>query len=147
MHTDESVFTRSSVHSLYNSHIWATENLHSIRQSSFQQRFIVNFWTGIVNDYIIGPCVIRDRLDGAPYANFLQEMLPVLLEDVHLYVRESMGFERDGASPDFAGRVLDKNSPSKWFWRGGAIFWSAWPPISLFMNMLQGKCSGSRRSN
>jgi hypothetical protein len=84
-----------------------------------------------------------DCLGGASYVNFLKEMLPILLEDV----RESMRFQRHGASPDFASRILDNISPSRGIGRGVAVSWSAWPPRSLFVSMLQGKCSGLRRSN
>jgi hypothetical protein len=56
---------RSCVHSLHNLRLWATENPHTTRHPSFQQWFSVSFWDSIVDDYVIGPYVTPDRLDGA----------------------------------------------------------------------------------
>ena len=53
--TDESLFTREGVFNTHNMHHWATENPHASRQSSFQRRFKVNVWAGIVGDQLIGP--------------------------------------------------------------------------------------------
>jgi hypothetical protein len=72
---------------LHNLHIWAEENPHPTRSSSFQYRFSVDVWAGIVDDHLTGPYVI-DRIDGAQYLNFLQESLPILMDDLPLNVRQ-----------------------------------------------------------
>jgi hypothetical protein len=62
---------------------WATLNLHVTRRPSFQQGFSVKVWT--VDDYVIGPYVIQDRLGGANQGDFLEETLPILLKDGPLH--------------------------------------------------------------
>jgi hypothetical protein len=101
----EEVFTRRCVHNFY---LWATDNPHVIHQSSFRQRFSVNFWAVIVNDCVIGPYVIQDCLGGA----FLEEMLSLLLENLDIPVGESTWLQLDGDPHHFARRVrnwLDRN--------------------------------------
>jgi hypothetical protein len=63
--TDEAGFTRDGVMNLHNLHVWAEENSHPTRSSSFQHRFSVNVWAGIVDDHLIEPCVIEDCIGGA----------------------------------------------------------------------------------
>jgi hypothetical protein len=53
--TDEAEFTRDGAMNLHNLHVWAEENPHPTRSSSFQHRFSVNIWAGIVDDHLIGP--------------------------------------------------------------------------------------------
>jgi hypothetical protein len=89
--TDKAVFA-SGVRNLHNLHVWATENLHATRHSSFQHRFSVNIWAGIVDDY-----VIQDCLGGAQYSDFPEETLPLLLENVPLH--EHVVSTRRGPSP------------------------------------------------
>jgi hypothetical protein len=59
---------------------------------SLQQRFSVNVWAGSIDYYIIRLYVLENRFNGEHYANFLEEMLPCLLENVHLHVFESRWF-------------------------------------------------------
>jgi hypothetical protein len=59
--TDEAGFTRDGVMNLHNLHVWAAENPRPTRSSSFQHRFSVNFWAGIVDDHLIGPYVNRSH--------------------------------------------------------------------------------------
>jgi hypothetical protein len=92
------VFTGNCVH---NFHVWAADDPHVIRQSSFQQRFSFNFWAVIVNGCAIGPYIMQDSLGGA----FLKEMLSLLLENLHLPVGESMLLQLDGDPHHFVRRV------------------------------------------
>jgi hypothetical protein len=69
--TGEAVFRTSAVHNINNLHVWETEDPHTIHHSIFQQRFRVNVWARIVDDYVIGPCVIQGHFRGIQYANFL----------------------------------------------------------------------------
>jgi hypothetical protein len=78
--TDEAGFTRDGVMNLHNLHVWAEENPHPTRSSSFQHRFSVNVWAGIVDDQLIGSYVIEDRIGDAQYLSFLQETLPLLMD-------------------------------------------------------------------
>jgi hypothetical protein len=40
-------------------HVWATKNPHASRHSSFQHRYRVKLWTGIIDDYVIRPMQYR----------------------------------------------------------------------------------------
>ncbi|CAH1968563.1 unnamed protein product [Acanthoscelides obtectus] len=71
-------------------------NPHAVRRAHFQQTFSVNVWAGMVNGMLIEPFILPNRLDGMQYLDFLRNILPSLLEDVPLSVRQSMWFLHDG---------------------------------------------------
>jgi hypothetical protein len=74
---DKAGFMRVGVMNLHNLHVWAEENPHPTRSSSFQHRFSVNVWAGIVDDHLIGLYTTEDCIGGAQYLHFLQETLPI----------------------------------------------------------------------
>jgi hypothetical protein len=49
-------------------------------------------WCGVIGDQLIGPYVFPQRLTGDIYANFLQDELPALLENVHLQTRRQKNY-------------------------------------------------------
>jgi hypothetical protein len=62
---------------------------------------------------------------------FLQEVLPVLFEDVPLAVRCDMWFQRDGAPAHFSAQTqqhLNTQFPDRWLGRGGPVLWPARSP-------------------
>ena len=61
-----------------------------MRTVTFRHPWFVNYWYGIVGDHVIGPYFFEGRLTGQVYANFLENILPQLMEDVPLHVRMSM---------------------------------------------------------
>jgi hypothetical protein len=63
--------------------VWAEDNAHPTRSSSFQHRFVA----GIVDDHLIGLYVIEDSIGDAQYLNFLQETLPILMDNEPFNVR------------------------------------------------------------
>lgn len=65
--TDEACFSQDGLYNLHNSHIWSAENPRVVRVRN-QWRFSINIWAGIVDDYVIGPHVMPDRLDGQAYS-------------------------------------------------------------------------------
>ena len=65
-------------------------------------------WCGIVGDHVIGPYFLEGRLTGQVYANFLQNVLPQLIEDVPLHVRMNMWMQHDGAPPHYAPTTPDE---------------------------------------
>jgi hypothetical protein len=55
---------------------------------------------------------------------FLQEVLPVLLEDLPLAVRRDMWFQHDGASAHFRAQTeqhLNTQFSDRWLGRGGPV--------------------------
>jgi hypothetical protein len=51
--TDEVGFTRDGVFN-FHGHVWAKINPRATRETSFQHRFSINVWAGIVGDRLIG---------------------------------------------------------------------------------------------
>lgn len=134
--TDESMFTRYGILNLKNSHRWSTENPKEVVESNFQIRFSINVWCGIIGDQLIGPFVFQNRLTGLVYKDFVENQLPVLLEDVSLEKRHQMLFQHDGAPPHYSQDVrqhLNLHFPDRWIGRGGPI---NWPPRSPDLNTL-----------
>lgn len=132
--TDESRFERTGVFNIHNYHIWAIENPHAARASSFQHRFSVNMWSGILNGEFIGPFELPSRLNGDTYKSFLENDLPILLGDVNLELRRTMIFQNDGAPCHYAAQVrnyLNSTYPNRWIGRRGPI---NWPPRSPDLN-------------
>jgi hypothetical protein len=128
--TDEASFTREGMFNVHNAHEWRHDNPHIIREHGHQQRFSVNIWAGIVDDYVIGPHILPSPLNGRAYRIFLDEVLPLLLEDVPLAIRRRMWFQHDGAPAHFLNEVredLNARFPHRWIGRGGPV---SWPPRS-----------------
>lgn len=128
--TDESCFTREGVFNSRNSHVWAEENPHAIRSAKFQHKFSVNVWAGIIDGHLIGPYLLPNRLTGPIYLTFLQQVLPELLEEVPLGIRQEMWLQHDGAPAHFSLDVrnyLNQVYGERWIGRGGPV---AWPPRS-----------------
>lgn len=132
--TDESRFERLGVFNIHNYHSYARENPHSVRASNFQHRFSVNMWSGVLNGELIGPFELPSRVDGDTYKSFLENDLPLLLQDVNLELRRTMIFQNDGAPCHYATRVrnyLNEVYPNRWIGRSGPI---SWPPRSPDLN-------------
>ena len=99
-----------------------------MRTVPFYHPWSVNCWWGIVGDHVIGPYFFEGLLIGQVYANFLQNVLPQLMEDVPLRVRMNMWMEHDGAPPHYAlcsRQVMYEIFDEKLIGRGGPV---AWPP-------------------
>jgi hypothetical protein len=54
-------------------------------------------WVSIIGNCVVGPNLLPNCLNGPPYCVFLQEVLPVLLEDVPLVVQCDVVSTRWGA--------------------------------------------------
>lgn len=129
--TDEAGFTRDGVVNFHNTHEWADENPRAYFEYGHQDRFSINVWVGVIAEHLIGPWVLPNRLNGALYLQFLQTVLPELLEDLDLETRAEMYFMHDGAPPHFVVDVrahLDRTFPGRWIGRGGPVLWPARSP-------------------
>lgn len=129
--SDESTFKKDGFMNLHNLHEWRIENPHLIREDRSQYRFKVNLWTGILNGKIIGPFELPENLNGEIYLNFLQNVLPNLLEDVPLSIYGRLWFQQDGCPAHYARLVrefLNREYPGRWIGRSGAISWPARSP-------------------
>lgn len=127
--SDEATFTRNGIFNSRNSHVWSEENPHCTVETSFQHRFHVNVWCGIICDKLLGPFIFNENLTGNVYLHFLQNNLPLLLEDVPLLTRREIIFQQDGSTPHFSIAVRNHLTETfeNWIGRGGPV---NWPPRS-----------------
>lgn len=130
--TDEACFTRRGMTNLHNEHVYADENPHATKTTHYQHEFRVNVWAGIIDNFIVGPVILPNRLNGDHYLDHLQNTLPDLLDDIPLGLRRNMWFMHDGAPPHFTLAVrnhLHEQYPNKWIGRGNDAPVN-WPPRS-----------------
>jgi hypothetical protein len=129
--TDEACFTREGVFNVHNSHLWARDNPHAIRERGCQVCFRVSVWAGIVGDIVVGPYLLPGRLTAQRYRDFLKTVLPGLLEDVPLTVRQRLWFQHDGAPAHYREDVrqcLNATYPGRWIEGAAPIAWPLWSP-------------------
>ena len=82
--------------------IWDDENPHAVFIRVHKGKFNVNIWGGILGDYLLGPVIIADRFNVAACLEFLQNTLPLLMEEIPLAIRREMWFQHDGAPAHFS---------------------------------------------
>ncbi|GFY16742.1 transposable element Tcb1 transposase [Trichonephila clavipes] len=126
--TDEATFSLEGMMNFHNLHTWADENPHAIRPHGAQRKCSRNVWAGIVGDCLFGPYILPERLNGSVYLTFLQEVLPEMLNDVPMPIRQRIRFQHDGAPAHFSIDVrahLQATFPGGWIGRGGPIAWPA----------------------
>jgi len=84
----------------------------------------------MIDDMLIGPVILNDRMKGQNYLDFLQNELPKQLENVPLATLFAMYFQHDAAPSHCTRHVLQHLSdtfPNRWIGRGSTI---NWPPRS-----------------
>lgn len=114
--SDESHFYNNGTVNRHNSHYWADVNPHWMRENNFQNIWGVNVWCGIIDEYLIGPYFYNGILTGERYLHFIRDVLPGLLEEVPLNIRQSILLQQDGAPPHNALIVtnfLNENFPDR----------------------------------
>lgn len=135
--TDETLFTNSGIFNRKNKHHYATNNPHLIRSVRPQVRFSVNIWCGLIDNRILGPYFLRGNLTGRGYAEFLQNGLEEMLDNLSLEtIRNLIYFQQDGAGPHNAivvRDILDRRFPGSWIGSNGPV---RWPPRSPCLNPL-----------
>lgn len=130
--TDEAKFTRHGYSNPHNDHLWAAKNPHATISSSFQERFSVNVWAGVVNNRFVGPFIFEQSINSQRYLDFLRNHLDRLFnesmgvadaEDLPLDLRQNFHYMHDGApahrtqavteflNTKFGGKWLGFNSP------------------------------------
>jgi hypothetical protein len=97
--SDEATFKSNGLVNRRNMQYYATENPHWVREIDNQNVWSLNVWAGIINDHVIGPHFFDGSLIDDKYHQFLDENLPILMEEVNLNTRHIMWFQHDGAPP------------------------------------------------
>jgi len=88
-------------------------------------------WCGV-----IGPYLFPQRLTGDIYANFLQDELPALSENVPVQTQRQMYYQHDAALPYFSQVIrqyLNHKFPNQWI---GHDSIQNWPPQPSDLNPL-----------
>ena len=122
--SDEANFANTGNVNRHNILFYANENPRWMRTVPFQYPRSVNCWCGIVGDHVIGAYFFEGRLTGQVYGNFLQNVLPQLMEYVPLHVRMNMRMQHDGAPPHYAlcsRQVMNEIFDEEWIGRGGPV--------------------------
>ncbi|GBM18583.1 hypothetical protein AVEN_47965-1 [Araneus ventricosus] len=102
MDDDEATFIREVIFNLRNQYVWSDSNPHCITPRQRQKKFSLNIWASILCDYVVGPYILPDRLTGATYRIFLEQVLHSLLQAVPLPIQRDMWFMHDGAPAHFS---------------------------------------------
>ena len=134
--TDEASFTRVGINNTHNSHRWSDKNSHAIVERNSQHRFSANVWCGVLYNQFVGPGVLPNRLTGSAYVDFLENELPLLLEEAPLAKRIRTVFQHDGTSAHYRRLVtyhINLTFPERWIDRGGHVYW---PPRSPYLTPL-----------
>lgn len=85
--TDETALSLEGVMKVHNRHHWEVENPHATCTYVSKRKFTFNMWAGIVQDILLGPYVLPDKIVSPKYLTFFQEALPEMTNDIPLYVR------------------------------------------------------------
>lgn len=132
---DEARFTHTGITNFRNLHTWAYDNPHLVRQSNFQDQFVINVWAGLIDDKLIGPVILPQTLNADTFLHLLREVLPELLadamEDVPIAIRRNTFLQMDGCPAHWARIVrnfLNENYPNRWIGRDGPVGWPARSP-------------------
>lgn len=130
MWTDESRFDNNGIVNRHNSHFWSKTNPVWTRETNAQVRWSVNVWCGILNNTLIEPYFYDGTLSGQRYLEFLENILPLLMECIPLQIRKTMWIQQDGAPAHNAKVVIDylnQHFPQSWLGTRGPL---EWPPRS-----------------
>jgi hypothetical protein len=121
LQTDKACFTCEGVFNVHNSHLWALDNPHAVHIHGYEVRFSISVWAGIIRDILMGACLLSDSLTAQWYCDFLDTVLPGLLEGMPLAVRQRLWFQHDSSSMlwERCPAMVECNISRKvdWTWR------------------------------
>jgi hypothetical protein len=96
---EAAAFTHESVSS-HNSHWWVQDNPCVTCERRNQVHWGINVYAGIIGNSVTGPYLLLHSLSGPVYCVLLQEVVPLLPEDVPLAVHH-MWFQHIGSLAHF----------------------------------------------
>lgn len=129
--TEEKGFSQEGTFNAHNCHYWADENPHAMHTRSYQQKFRIKVWAGIVGDHLLGPIILPGNLNGPMYLNFLRTTLEELLGDLPIGLWRDLWYQQDGCPAHWALNVrahLNQSFPVRWIGRGGPVAWPVRSP-------------------
>ncbi|GFS94696.1 uncharacterized protein NPIL_509511 [Nephila pilipes] len=81
---DESNFARDRKFNSCNTYVVSEDNPYATITYEAQEWVSVNVWAGIVGDHLVRPYLLPERLTGANYLLFLQQVLSQLLDNAQV---------------------------------------------------------------
>lgn len=130
LYSDEATFHRNGTVNRHNYHYYSDENPHLSRSTS-QQRWSLNVWGGIIDNYVIGPFFFEGRVNGPIFLHFLHNNFRELIRNVPLNIINTMWLQLDGAPIHFSAMIrqwIDEEFGERWIGRGGPVRWPARSP-------------------
>lgn len=127
--TDECKFSKEGIFNRRNSHFWASENPHFVRERNFQHKFSFNVFCLLMHNKIAF-CLYDDNLTGAKYLDILRSIVSDFLDDLPLEILRNCFYQLDGAPAHCTHGVsaeLFSMFEDRWIAREGP--WK-WPPRS-----------------
>jgi hypothetical protein len=64
----------------------------------YQISFNIGVWAGVIENIVVGSYLLPDRLTAQRYLDFLENIVPGLLQDVLLAMRQRLWFQHAGES-------------------------------------------------
>jgi hypothetical protein len=124
--TYEACFTREGVSNVHASYVWARDDPHAIGERVCKVHFSVSVSAGIDRNTVAVPYLLPlpARLTAERYCDFLETVLPRLLEEVPLAVRQRLWFHHDGVPAHYGEDIqqwLNATYPERWIGRGGQL--------------------------
>jgi hypothetical protein len=108
--TDEACCIRE----IFNSHVLAEANPPAASVHCHRQRFVVNFWAGIVNDLVIGPYLLPRRLSAQITMCFWRKSYQKCWEEIPLLVRRRGSSTTGPRTSHRQLRLLDRKWGGQW---------------------------------
>nr|CAI5854803.1 unnamed protein product [Callosobruchus analis] len=90
--TDESMCKRDGYMNFHTLHRWQTFNPHEKREDRSHYECKINLWKGIFNCQILESVELPATLNSDNYLELLENLLPILLENVSLEQRRTMWY-------------------------------------------------------
>ena len=79
----------------HNAQAWARTNPYTAFPLNAQHRFRVDICARVLGDYLIGPYLLFERINGNMYLAFLRNILPELLQHVLATPYQNTWFKHD----------------------------------------------------
>jgi hypothetical protein len=111
------------VYNVHSCQLWARDNQYGIHERGKQIVLSVSVWIEVVEDIVVGPYLLPDRLTVQRYRGFLGIVLLGLLEDVPLTARQRLRFQHEGNSSALQGMctaMVERDIFRKVDWTSGA---------------------------
>lgn len=120
--TDEAIFTRYSVCNVLSQQVWEPKDASTYSEAQ-DWRIIV--WAAIIDEVVIGPIFLPEKINVENYLTFLKNDLEAELAKLPNASSKSLLFQHNGSSRHFTKKVRTYLSSrfEQWIGQGGTVEW------------------------